>query len=587
MNAADDLSDEMRANVLNDPSLFLDLDDDDDDETLAALTVPAMLASRQRPDDAMQQLSQQFHQQLHQQQQQQQQQMPLALSSSTTPSSSRFSGVGIPKLDVSALNTVSPIPPMHMQGYGVSAMTNSPLAYSRDGAMEHSVASAAFNMSSHNSSPHNATTSPNMAAFNVYSSIGLPPLCAKKLNFREFLNQKMVPQHIEKEESTGIFVGQLPSSYSEDDIEALLKAIGNEHGQTVQVRDVKSHNRDRTCAFIMINASALSAVLDFTKRVLCDINCVWVVDHSQAGQLPIFVQHMPRDQLRGVPKAALVLEKLTPQAKPRHAMHATQPCVATSPSGAYGGMPPTILSPMTVMSQPVYLQQQQQQQQPPQQPPQQQQQQQGNNMVAPTAFLDAVSRQGTSPFNGQNFMPASSSNGNGLPPFFNANAFQNSASSGALFPANGGAAPGPSSMYAMQMGANTGIANIEAANQMMIAATRSRTNSLSQHLNIAPLSPPNAAGDGVGPVPTAVQLTQALQQEHCSCGQMLYLSQYPKSGTCAKCNSPITPREVAYWCPSGHIAVCIMCALHTSIATDAGVGRNTRFVQQHGEMLLH
>lgn len=571
MSAVDDFSDdEVRSNVLNDPGFFLDLEEDDDDVVLPH-AVP------QRPPSEQQQREQAELSPAPEQQ-------PTMQSSS---SNSRISGVGVPKLDVTALNNVSlNLAAQAQQGYGTAAITNSPMTYLRDGAGGDHFATA-FGPSSHNSSPHNTTTSPNVASFNVYSNIVCPPLCARKLNFRDFLNQKAVPPNVEGEESAGIFVGQLPSSYSEDDIEALLKAIGHEHGQTVQVRDVKSHNRDRTCAFIMINASALNAVLDFSKRVLCDINCVWVVDHSQALQLPIFIQQMPRDHLRGVPKAALVLERLTPQSKSRHSVHNT----STNPSAGYGAMQTNLISPLNVMSHPIYLQPPQQQQQPPQQQPPQQQGSSGNGggmpnggMMPPAAFMDASGLQASLPFNGSGFM-SSSAGGNGLPQLFNTGAFQNSAAAGALFN-TANVATSPTSVYAMQMAANGGIANIEAANQMMIAASRSQANSQSQQLNIAPLSPPSGPTDNATPVPTAVQLTPALQQEHCSCGRMLFLSQYPKAGTCAKCNSAIVPREVAYWCPSGHIAVCIRCALQTSIATESSSGVNMRFVQPQGEMLL-
>ncbi|KPA84620.1 hypothetical protein ABB37_01143 [Leptomonas pyrrhocoris] len=552
--------DEMRTNALNDPGLFLDLEEDDDDVVLSgALSLPNTLMPPPPSEHSASQPPQQ---------------QSVGQSSTT----SRLSGMGIPKLDVTVLNDVTPNPAAQMQPQqqlqhnGTPGTANTPAAYSRDGAVDQ--LALAYGSSNPNSPPHNTATSPNLAAFNVYSNIACPPLCAKNLNFRDFLNKKIVPQKIENEESTGVFVGQLPSSYSEDDIEALLKAIGNEYGQTVQVRDVKSHNRDRTCAFVMINAGALNAVLDFTKRVLCDINCVWVVDHSQAAQLPIFVQQMPRDQLRGVPKAALVLEKLTPQSKPRHIAHPAQTGLPTSPSAAYGGIQPNLISSMSVMTHPVILQQQQHGGVAP-----------GVGMVPPAAFMDATGLQATSPFAGSGYVP-SPSMGNALPQFFSTGAFQDPGATGALFSANGGA-PSPTSVYAMQMGTNSSIASIEAANQMMIAASRSRTNSQSHQLNMAPLPVPNGSADGLAPVRTAVQLTSTLQQEHCSCGRMLFLSQYPKSGTCAKCSAIINSNEVAYWCPNGHIAVCIMCALQTSVTTDANSGTNARVMQPQSEVMLH
>ncbi|KPI90868.1 hypothetical protein ABL78_0101 [Leptomonas seymouri] len=558
MSAMDEFSDdEMRSNVLNDPGLFLDLEDDDDDVVLSNMLMP--------PNSLVaQSLSSQLAPQ-------QSAQPPTSLPSPIA----RVSNVGVPKLDVTALSNASSTAPGQMQQqqvYGTHGTASSPMAFLRDDAAD----SAAFAFpSSTQSSPHNTATSPNLAAFNVYSNIACPPLCAKKLNFREFLNQKAVSENIKDEESTGIFVGQLPSSYSEDDIEALLKAIGSEHGQTVQVRDVKSHNRDRTCAFVMINASALNAVLDFTKRVLCDINCVWVVDHSQTAQLPIFIQQMPRDQLRGVPKAALVLEKLTPQSKPRNFAHPTQTGLVATPPAGCGNIQQNLISPPGVISHPIFLQQ----------PPQQQ----GSGglpngmMMPPAAYMDAAGLQATSPFSGSGYAPPSP-RGNGLPQFFNPAAFQPPGTSGTQFSTNGVAA-NPTSIYTMPMGVSNGIANIEAANQMMIAASRSRANSQSHNLSMASLPLLNGPTDNLTPVRTAVQLTPVLQQEHCSCGRMLFLSQYLKTGTCAKCSTSITQREVAYWCPNGHIAVCIMCALQTSIATDINCMASTRFMQPQGEMM--
>ncbi|RNF15847.1 uncharacterized protein Tco025E_05436 [Trypanosoma conorhini] len=148
---------------------------------------------------------------------------------------------------------------------------------------------------------------------NVYTSITATPLQGRALDFRSFLSKKQVPPAILKEGSVGVFVGQLPSTYSEEDSAALLRAIGADAGVPVHVRDVKSHNQSRTCAFVVVNRSALPVLLGYSKRVLCDVSCVWVVGREQAVHLKYYINGFLRDRLRGVPKAALVLEELTPQ----------------------------------------------------------------------------------------------------------------------------------------------------------------------------------------------------------------------------------------------------------------------------------
>ncbi|CAC9524002.1 conserved hypothetical protein [Leishmania infantum JPCM5] len=518
--------DELRTNALNDPGLFLDIEDDDEDVVLSAgLPTPAVVLQRQ---------------------QQQQQQ------NATSPTAGGQVN-GVPKLDVTALTSFPVDSNQHpIAGFMAPAASNSPISFSRELGVDHTTGNVylmgAAPSSSPASSPQN--TSQSFSSLNVYASIANPPLCARSLPFRDFLNQKSVPPHIENEESTGIFVGQLPSSYAEDDIEALLKAIGHERGKIVQVRDVKCHNRDRTCAFIMINASALAAILEFTKRVLCDINCVWIVEHNQAAQLPLFIQQMPREQLRGVPKAALVLEKLTPQSKSRHSNHKSN--VATSPNTGYTAIQTRMLSPMqhsvpgvSMLSHPVFLQQQ-------------------GVGASPTAaaggHLDVSALQATSPFGGSNYLQAA--NVNGLPQLFGSSRFQPGAPMGTFF-APGGVTPCSNSVYTMQL-SNSGIANIEVANQMMLAASRSCGEFPNYQLNMFPTSPSSKEASAPPPKPTTVTLQPALQSEHCSCGQMLLLSQYPEQGTCAKCQCVILPNDVAYWCVSGHIAVCANCAIKSN-----------------------
>lgn len=438
----------------------------------------------------------------------------------------------IPTLDVSALvaSTELKMEP----GFSSSGMTTSPLTYSREVGPDTQQAQTGRG-SSLVSSPHSASQS--FATANAFSSIASPPLCARRLGFREFLGRKGVPSRTEKEESTGIFVGQLPSSYTEDDIEALLKAIGNETNEPVLVRDVKCHNRERTCAFVTVNASALPALLSFTKRILCDVNCVWVVEPQDAAKLPVFVQQMPRDQLRGVPKAALVLEKLTPQTKTRSGGHGGSIRTAGSPTALrFSGSQP---NSMNIVA--------------PNMP----------NMVPPPMFISAAAAPASAApmpgfldmsnpmaFPNGGFLPSTI----GLPQFLGTTPFVPSNPPTPMFGQNSTTLPGHGPLFSPQMGGN--IASIEAANQMLIAASRSGQNSNNVSMSTSMTFSPNRSG--------VIGLSATLFPDRCSCGQMLYLSQLPQMISCAKCSGKIDGNTLAYWCPGGHLAVCSACGMKSN-----------------------
>ncbi|KAG5496159.1 hypothetical protein JKF63_02460 [Porcisia hertigi] len=530
MNTMDDVAAELEISTFNPLDFLLDIDDGDEGFTVSAELPPTPLINQscQPPPQG-------------QEQEQEQQNAKLVQTGGR--------GNNLPKLDVAAVSTFSLDSSNHLiAGFPAPRPTKSPITFSRDPSQDHTSGNLNTISLVHSfspvSSPQNISQS--FSSLNVYSSISNPPLCARALLFRDTPRQKSVPPNIESEESTGIFVGQLPSSYTEDDIEALLKAIGRERGKIVQVRDVKCHNRDRTCAFVMINAGALAAILDFTKRVLCDINCVWIVEPNRAAQLPLFIQQMPREQLRGVPKAALVLEKLTPQSKLRHSGHRSN--AGTSPGVGFSLLQGRLMNLMQpnlahMLPPPVFLHQQ------------------GASASAATraGYLDVSTLPSTSSFGGSNYVLASSMNN--LPQFFGTSSLQPGAPSSAILPA--GLAPSPNSVYATQM-KNGSIANIEVANQMMIAASRSRAECRGYHVN--PVLPCTSGKDSSAPMmkPTTVTLQSALQSEHCSCGQMLLLSQYPERGCCAKCQWVIPPNDVAYWCLSGHIAVCTCCSIKSN-----------------------
>ncbi|PBJ70495.1 hypothetical protein BCY84_18416 [Trypanosoma cruzi cruzi] len=202
----------------------------------------------------------------------------------------------------------------HSSGQTDSFEGVSPLYETKPHSLEHADAYIKYPVPSTPFSTNSEMASESQTSeANVYTSITALPIQGRSLDFRGFLSKKQVASDILKENSVGVFVGQLPSTYSEEDTAALLRAIGADSGVSVHVRDVKSHNQSRTCAFVVVNRSALPVLLGYSKRVLCDVSCVWVVEREQAAHLKDYVNGFVRDRLRGVPKAALVLEELTPQ----------------------------------------------------------------------------------------------------------------------------------------------------------------------------------------------------------------------------------------------------------------------------------
>lgn len=185
----------------------------------------------------------------------------------------------------------------------------------------------------------------------VYEALQRDPINATRINFRSFHcspggtagprpsgvgGAAPSTSSLDQEPSVGLFIGQLPCSYSQEDIKAVLLALAKKAGQAVQVRSVKSHGAEHTCAFAMINSSGLAVFLRFHRRVICDLNSVWLIDECKIPYVPTFLDEISSHHfLRcGVPRAALVLEKLVPQRKQQHhhqhqqqhAKHVQQPC---------------------------------------------------------------------------------------------------------------------------------------------------------------------------------------------------------------------------------------------------------------------
>ncbi|CAD2216341.1 hypothetical protein ADEAN_000380300 [Angomonas deanei] len=357
-----------------------------------------------------------------------------------------------------------------------------------------------------------------VAHSNMYEGLANPPISARCLRFRDCLNRNEPSEATAAEESEGIFVGQLPSSYLEEDIIALLVCLGNDTQTSVHVRDVKCHNRDRTCAFIMVNAKALECLLSYSKRVLCDVNCVWVVEPSQSPQIASFIRLFPRESLRGVPKASLVIEKLTPQPRSsrvgshhheptfneRNAIHRAyfgRPSSVSYNNSFSGGpnMPPGLFNPMKTEGAPA-----------------------NRYAVQP-------------PITGPN-----SNNHNNVQNFFNYS-----------FPQERGEFMGTNASPLATLGAPPMLPT-------PASQSSSRNNSSVVNVNV----PLQLYGDPAAPiVRTAVTLSPTLSTVRCSCGQYLHLSQCGQQNQCKICQTEVLPSTVAYWCASGHITVCTGCAL--------------------------
>lgn len=192
----------------------------------------------------------------------------------------------------------------------------------------------------------------------VYEALQSEPICATRIHFRSFSYRQAVTasrqrqrmatggpslpsSSVEWEASVGLFIGQLPCSYSQEDVKSVLIAVAIQKGETVQIRSVKFHGAEHTCAFVMINSSALPVLLEFHRRVVCDLNSIWLIDPSKVACIPSMLEGMGYHHfLRcGVPRAALVLERLVPQRKPTHL-----PLPPPYVSPHYKGPPPLVSS---------------------------------------------------------------------------------------------------------------------------------------------------------------------------------------------------------------------------------------------------
>lgn len=177
----------------------------------------------------------------------------------------------------------------------------------------------------------------------TFTRLAEKPWDALRIPFRDIQHTVVGSQmpEIRDEPSMGLFIGQLPRSYTSDDVKLLLMALayqGDKKLQPVEVRYVKPHDRGRTCAFVMVNAGAIPLLLPFNRRVLCDVHSLWVVSSAMASYLPGFIETVPPRLLRHLPKAPLVVENLVPQMK-RH-VKSTQSLTAQDPppGGGYDGV---------------------------------------------------------------------------------------------------------------------------------------------------------------------------------------------------------------------------------------------------------
>lgn len=170
----------------------------------------------------------------------------------------------------------------------------------------------------------------------VYEALQFEPFFATRLDFRSFHSLKRgngmhsrgsSSSTLLSDPSVGIFIGQLCVSYTSDDIIAVLHTLSSQVGQQIQIRSIKPRGGGHTCAFVMINSSALPVLLGFNKRAVCDLNSLWLVDDSKIPYLRSFLEEKASRHIMrsGVPRAAVVMEKLEEQARPsNHANRKTK-----------------------------------------------------------------------------------------------------------------------------------------------------------------------------------------------------------------------------------------------------------------------
>ena len=121
--------------------------------------------------------------------------------------------------------------------------------------------------------------------------------------------------------SAGIFIGQIPITYSTDDLRNMLVALAAEKGVRAEVKEIKIHPRN-TCAFVLVNRAALKPIVSYSKLVLCDATCIWVGETTEAGaQLAELAALTHAGQagrtMLGVPKTTMVMEACSRSRRPR------------------------------------------------------------------------------------------------------------------------------------------------------------------------------------------------------------------------------------------------------------------------------
>lgn len=121
--------------------------------------------------------------------------------------------------------------------------------------------------------------------------------------------------------SAGIFIGQIPITYSSDDLRNMLVSLAAEKGVAAEIKEIKIHPRN-TCAFVLVNRAALKPIVSYSKQVLCDSTCVWVGETVEAGvQLSELAAQTHAGQagrtMLGVPKTTVVMEACSRSRRPR------------------------------------------------------------------------------------------------------------------------------------------------------------------------------------------------------------------------------------------------------------------------------
>jgi hypothetical protein len=119
----------------------------------------------------------------------------------------------------------------------------------------------------------------------------------------------------------GLFLGQLPTNTTSDDICTILHALATRSNVPLSIREVAVFSDRRSCAFAHVNASAMPLLLSYHRRIVKDGNGVWIANSSESLlAMNTLLGRLHRawstsDSRSGIlpPKQPMVIEEMAPQ----------------------------------------------------------------------------------------------------------------------------------------------------------------------------------------------------------------------------------------------------------------------------------